>query len=102
MSSGALPSGSQCWASQESGPGLGDVVVVEVVDAVDEVPEVVAVDVVVSSVIVVEDTLVVVVDAVEVDVAVVVVTPQENSSGFSGFHLPSSLHQMRPWASPSQ
>ena len=81
--------------SQESGPGLGDVVVVEVVDAVDEVPRVVvddeAVDVVVSSVIVVEDTLVVV-----VDVAVVVVTPQENSSGFSGFHLPSSLHQMRP------
>ena len=71
--------------SQESGPGSGDVVVVEVVDAVDEVPKVVvddeAVDVVVSSVIVVEDTLVVVVDAVEVDVAGVV-TPQENSSGF--------------------
>ena len=86
--------------SQESGPGSGDVVVVEVVDEVVVDDE--AVDVVVSSVIVVDDTLVVVVDAVEVDVAVVVVTPQENSSGFSGFHLPSSLHQMRPWASPSQ
>ena len=60
-------------------------------------------DAVVPSVVVVVYFVVVVVEAVEVVVDVdVVVTPQEKSSGFWGFHLPSSLHQMSPWASPSQ
>ena len=87
--------------SQESGPGSGEEVadVVKVVD--EDVVEVV--DAVVPSVVVVVYFVVVVVEAVEVVVdIVVVVTPQEKSSGFWGFHLPSSLHQMSPWASPSQ
>ena len=89
--------------SQESGPGSGEEVadVVKVVD--EDVVEVV--DAVVPSVVVVVYFVVVVVEAVEVvvDVVVVVVsTPQEKSSGFWGFHLPSSLHHMSPWASPSQ
>ena len=87
--------------SQESGPGSGEEVadVVKVVD--EDVVEVV--DAVVPSVVVVVYFVVVVVEAVEVVVDVdVVVTPQEKSSGFWGFHLPSSLHQMSPWASPSQ
>ena len=87
--------------SQESGPGSGEEVA-DVVKVVDE-DVVMVVDAVVPSVVVVVYFVVVVVEAVEVVVdIVVVVTPQEKSSGFWGFHLPSSLHQMSPWASPSQ
>ena len=100
--------------SQASGPGP-DEDVVDVVKGVDEcvVEETtVVVDEVVEeeTTVVVDEAVVEAVDVVVSSVIVVVVveavvevgTSQEKSSGCWGFHRPSSLHQMSPWASPPQ